>query len=403
MAVSKARALLACLVLSSLAAGCISDGTPAASPSPHVDADDGPHANALAEDGSQAGAQGDDAPSDGSRSDAPQSGAGDPAQSGEDEEVGDDADDEAPAGAPEAADPPQGPQAGTPGTHAVPKRNDGPVEVATDGQFVARRTVTIDNDFGGAARSDLELKSFNGDVSVKPSTDGGYHLVAVLHGRGATQDEARQALDLLTLTASDELEDGTLWLAFVLTSGQPTLVPPITVPTGVSNGARFELAVPPQPAHDVEAGTSNGDVVVLGLHGPRLQAGSANGDLVVHGAFGALGLGTSNGAIDLDGTFHDVLAGTTNGEVRADLWPLRSGTVRLATSNDDIAVGLASGAAAYDITGDTTNGEVRFDLEGRQSEDESHGTFRSAHWATAEVRVTLDLDTANASILVDEA
>ena len=309
-----------------------------------------------------------------------------------------------PSGSPEAAAPPQGSQAGSPSSHGSPDRDDGSVDAGPEGgQYVARRTVTIDNDFGGAARSEILLSSFNGGVSVVPSPDGGYHLVAELYGRGTTEDDARQALDLLTLTNEDDLGQGTLRLSFVLASGTPDPVPlPIGLPRSLGNGGTFRLEVPTQPAHDLEIQTSNGGVTVARMHGPLVQADSSNGGIEVTGDFTELDLSTSNAGIDLDGTFHDVAARSSNGGISADLQPTRSGKVLLSTSNAGIDVTVPRDDSAFDITADTSNAEVRFDLEGRESEGDDEGTFRSDDWSTADVQVTMELDTSNASISVED-
>ncbi|HJQ93203.1 MAG TPA: hypothetical protein VJ874_02835 [Candidatus Thermoplasmatota archaeon] len=332
------RALLACLVLASLASGCISDTTSSVT------------------------------------------------------------------GMPDAADPPQGSRAGSPTAHGAPDRDEGSVDASPEGgQFVARRTVTIANDFGGASRSDLVLKSFNGGIALEPSTDGGYRLVAELYGRGTTQDEARQALDLLTLTNTDDLRQGTLALSFVLASGTPGAFPlPIGLPNGVSNGATFHLAVPAEPSHQIEVASSNGGIATERLHGSRLSADSSNGGISVDGAFAALALQTSNAGLSIDGTFHDVVGRTSNGGISADLRPTRSGSVDLSTSNAGIHVDVPRDESAFDITAATSNAEVRFDLEGRESEGDDHGTFRSGDWSSAGVKVTMELGTSNASIAVED-
>ena len=366
------RALFACLVLAALASGCISDGTSAAS--------DAPEAAGQAQDGqdSQAGSRASD----------------------DDAQPGDGTDEPAPGATQSAAA-----SCDAPATHGDPQRDDGTVDVSPQGsQFVARRTVTIDNDFGGAERSTVLLTSFNGAIAIAPSTDCGYHLVAQLFGSGATPDDARNALDLLTLANTDDLgAGGVLDLSFVLTSEAAAGVPlPIGLPTGLNNGGSFQLTVPPRPSHDLEAGSSNGAIDATGLHGPRLKATSSNGGLSVQGSFDSLELGSSNGGIDLDGTFHDVVGQTSNGGISLDLRPTRSGTLRLTTSNGAMEVGLPQDESAFDVTGDTSNGEVRFDLEGRESEDDDHGTFRSADWASASVQVTLELGTSNGSIDVED-
>jgi hypothetical protein len=299
---------------------------------------------------------------------------------------------------------PQGAAAGSEASHGTPKRVDGPVDVEPEGgQFVARRTVTVTNDFGGAAASRLALATFNGGVDVLASGDGGYQFRADLFGRGATEQQARDALGLLTLDAADQLGGGRLSLSFTLRTGDlsalPLGLPPVTG-GGVSNGGSFTLLVPPQPAHGVDARSSNAGIDVLDLRGPSVEAATTNGGISVAGAFGSLDLATINGGIDLDGTFHDVSAETSNAGIDANLVPTRTGRVDLRTQNAGIDVQVPESGAAYDVTGDTMNADVEISLDGTHIDSEDHATYRSPGFASAAVQVTITARTMNAGISV---
>jgi hypothetical protein len=307
---------------------------------------------------------------------------------------------------PQDADVPRGANAGTSGAHSSPKREESAVDVRPEGsQYVATRTITIDNDFGGAEHSHVVLASFNGAISLQPSQDGGYHLSAELFGRGQTSDDARQALDLLELQNSDDLRGGVLELSFALTTNTPARLPlPIVLANGVNNGASYTLWLPPEPAHDLEAGTSNAAIAAVGLHGPHYKAGTSNGAIAANGAFDDVEALTSNAAISLGGgTFNDVTAETTNGAIATTLDPSRSAHVSLKTINAAIAVSVArDDEVAFDIEADTTNGRVVIDVEDHDSVDDDHGDYRSPDWSSADVQLTLDLETTNASILVED-
>jgi hypothetical protein len=299
---------------------------------------------------------------------------------------------------------PEGDNAGTSSSHSSPQRDDGTVEVKSEGgQSVATRTVTIRNDFGGAVRSHVVLGSFNGAVVLKPSTDGGYHFTAQLYGRGQSEQEARQALDLLRLQNTDDLRSGELELSFALTASTPDVLPvPIVLPRGANNGASYTLWLPPEPAHDIEAGTSNGAIATEGLHGPRFKAGTSNGAIAADGAFDQVEARSSNGAITLEGTLNDIDAQTSNAAIAVDLDPTRSSEVILATSNGAVAVEVPRDGTAFDITADTMNGRVVIDVEDRDSVSDDHATYRSPRWSSADVQMTLDLDTTNGSIVVED-
>jgi hypothetical protein len=308
---------------------------------------------------------------------------------------------------PTAAGAPKGAEAGSAATHGQAKRADGPISVEPEGsQFVAKRTVTVANDFGGAAASKVSLDSFNGAVSVQASRDGGYQFKADLYGRGATEDQARQALDRLTLDASDDLAAGILTLSFALksaplASGGP-LPLPVTLGASSNNGGSFALVVPPQPSHDLTVDSSNGRLTVDGLHGPSLKASTSNGGVTVGGAFGTLDADTSNGGINLAGTFNDVQADSSNGGIDADLRFTRGGKVDLSTSNGGIDVRVPASGAAYDVTGDTSNGDVEIRLGGSHIDSDDHATYRSPGWETASVQVTIGLSSSNAGITVED-
>ncbi|MEA3135939.1 MAG: hypothetical protein QOC71_220 [Thermoplasmata archaeon] len=307
---------------------------------------------------------------------------------------------------PEQAAAPSGAHAGTAATHAAPQRTEGPVSARQEGgQWVANRTIRIANDFGGAPRSHDVLSTFNGAISLQPSTDGGYRFEAELNGRGNSETEARQALDLLELQNTDDLRGDTLELSFALTANTPAMLPiPVVLANGVNNGAAYRLWLPSEPAHDVEAGTSNGAIAAVGLHGPHYKAGTSNGAVSANGAFDRVEAKTTNGAVSLGGgAFNDVDAETSNGAIAVALDPTRSATAKLTTSNGAIAVEVPrDDGTAFDITADTTNGRIVIDVEDHDSVSDDHEAYRSPGWSSADFQLTLDLQTTNGSIIVED-
>ena len=385
------RAILALLLAATLSAGCASDlsGGGTSPPEGLPPADDPGSQRSRSEDQSA-----DDAA---------------PTQSspeGDGGAAGDSTAPRPPADDPLRADRPVGARAGTAATHGAAQRTDGPVSVEPDGnQYIAKRTVTLANDFGGAVRSDLVLSTFNGDVALQPSQDGGYLLVAELHGSGATEDEARKALELLELQATDGLQGDRIGLSFTLVSGSPTPLPvPVVMVDTVNNGGSFRLWVPPQPAHGVGMNSTNGDMAVSGLHGPRYLAGTVNGDIAADGSWDQVEARSTNGAITVGGgTINDVTAENTNGDLAITAAPSRTSAIRLTSSNGDIDVAVPRDpAVAFDVEGDTTNGEVTIAVEEHDSESEGHGAYRSPGWASARVQLTLDLQSTNGSIVVED-
>jgi hypothetical protein len=369
-----ARALLACILLASLVPGCLEGpGGAADADAPEETGQEGLQADA--DDGSPAAAD----------QEPPEQGNTSPAST------------EGPAATAQATACPA-----PTGGHGQPRRDDGAVTTVSEtGGYIARRTVAIGNDFGGAGASDLLLRTFNGMIEAVASPDCDYHLVAELYGRGATAEDARQALGLLSLASKDDLAQGTLSLSFVVTSGPPSPgLLPVGLSNGVTNGAILRLSVPSAPAHDLEAQTIAASIAIEGLHGPRLQATTEAAMIAVQGSFDRSDLATSSAMITLEGTFNDVVANTSSAAIKADLTPTRSGRVQLSTSAAMIDVRLPRDLSAFDITADTSASGIHFDLEGQEMDEDDHATFRSADWAKAPVQVTLGLATSAAMIEV---
>jgi len=299
----------------------------------------------------------------------------------------------------------EGQFAGTPAQHGAAQRSDGQVTTKQEGSdVVASKTVTIRNDFGGASTSQVQLTTFNGAIALSPSSDGGYLLTAQLYGRGSTEQQARQALDLLVLDATDSLAGGRLSLSFKLSQGSSNPLPmPIGVgPRGVNNGGSFALSLPPQPAIDVQAATDNGAIVSNGLHGPTFKGDTSNGAVAVHGSFDKVTATTTNGAIVADGVVNDLTASTSNGQAAIDVAPSRSGTLDVQTSNGGIDVGVPASGRAYDATGDTTNGHIVIELGGDSVSHRDHAAYRSPDWSSSGIQVTIKAKTTNGGIAIHD-
>lgn len=297
---------------------------------------------------------------------------------------------------PLSAAPPEGAQAGSPSSHGGPDRDETGVTVQRQGSsWIARKTITLANDFGGASRSDIDLGTLNGAVKVSAGGDGGYKVVAALFGQGNTEAQARDALDRLRYSEDDSLDGSTLGLSVhVSSTGQQ-------LPNGASHGASFTVTLPPQPSHAIDADSSNGAMTVSGLHGGMLSLGSSNGQISVEGTFAKLVADTSNGPISLSGTFNTVSADTSNGAITATVRAAASGTLAFETSNAAIRVTLAAGPdRGFDVSADTSNDEVTIDLGDEQASGDDDASARSDGYAGKPIQVKVVADTSNAGITV---
>lgn len=298
---------------------------------------------------------------------------------------------------PLAASIPDGERAGSPSTHGGAEPDESAVSVSREGsRWVARQTITLSNDFGGASHSKFTLDTLNGDVRVGVASDGGYEVVANLHGAGDTEAQARHALDDLRYSSTDSLGGSTLTVSVRIAraSSQP-------LPLTESNGASIAAKLPPEPGHAITADSSNGGITVTGLHGTNLVVDSSNGDLSVSGAFADVVADTSNGAIGLSGTFNTVVADTSNGAITATVRATRSGSLSFSSSNGAIRVTLEAGAdRAFDAAGDTSNGQVTIDLGDAQASDEDEASARSPAYGDRPIQVEVDAETSNGGITI---
>lgn len=301
-----------------------------------------------------------------------------------------------PSGIPSGAVP-QGDNAGTPSSHGEPAREESAVTVTRDGsQYVARKTVTLSNDFGGASAADVTLKTVNGGASAKSWSQGGYESLVSLTGRAPTEQQARDALAKMSVVHSDKLGSGRLTLStevkFPSTFGQQ-----------VSGQASIVLSTPPQPSYVLILKTVNGAVSSAGLGGSSISAQTTNGAVDVAGAFNSVTAGADNGGIDLAGKANSVKASTSNGRIEASLEPTASGSYRFTTVNGGIDVELR-GSGAFDVEAGCVNGGVSIDLAGGEavgSQSGKHKHVRSTGYDAAAVKVTVDADTVNGSIDIE--
>ena len=301
------------------------------------------------------------------------------------------ADGSAPAGIP-AGEPAEGDGAGTAATHGQADRTDSDVTVTREGsQYVARKTVTLTNDFGGASHATMTLKTVNGGVEANAWDDGGYRTVARLSARATSEQEARDNLARLKVTHTDQLSNGRLTLSTV-----------IAFPANVNNlGGSLESDVPREPSYILNLATTNGGIGVGGLGGSSVAADTTNGGIDLQSSFNSVTLTTSNGGVVLDGTFNRGTVDTTNGGISGDIRSTASGSWDLETTNGGIDVDFDATGAGYDAEGSCTNGGIDLSFPGAEAvgtQSRTEKLVRTGGFSSKAIQVTIDASTTNGDV-----
>lgn len=284
---------------------------------------------------------------------------------------------------------PTGEGAGTPADHGNHQRAESDVTITRQGdQYVATRTITLTNDFGGAANAVLKLTTKVGGVTAKAWDSGGYEIKATLQGRGDTEQEARTRLSTLNVIHSDRLGAGTL-----------TLDAQVKFPTTTQGLSGSLVArVPESPAYRITGTTNTGGASVAGLGGPSVTLEADTGGVEVSGAFNTANLNTDTGGVALDGVFNVVQATTSTGGVSARITPsANEATIDLEadTGGVDLALGMGDGQG-YDIDAAVDTGGISIsvgatDPVGAQTSRHKH--VRTSGYEDASIKVTVMLKT----------
>ncbi|HUR25707.1 MAG TPA: hypothetical protein VM327_06825 [Candidatus Thermoplasmatota archaeon] len=295
----------------------------------------------------------------------------------------------------------EGPNAGTSSAHADPERTDGAVTVDLEsGQFVARQTVTITNDFGGASKAAVALSTGAGGVSTRAWSEGGYKVVVVLQARALTESMARDGLEDLRVVHSDRLGSGMLTLA---TSVQF----PSGGSDGVSRSGTITSNLPEEPAYSIELDAGSGGATSAGLGGPSIQADTGSGGISLEGAFGRMTADAGSGGVELAGIANMVVASTGSGGISARLKAGASGTWGFGTGSGGVDLTIVrDGAAAYDVEATAGSGGVDVGLtDGDEvgSQSRNHQHVRSEGYSDAPIQVAVEITTGSGGVDVDDA
>lgn len=271
-------------------------------------------------------------------------------------------------------------------------------DVLENANVEAVREVT--ETFSVTGLTQLNVDSSNGFILVEAADTSTVTATARLRSRGETLEKAEERVDAIVYEMSQEGDIVTLRYR---SSDQTDAVRRYS-------GVSFTVTVPRQS--DIDAETSNGDIVVSGAQGAfdldtsngdielsdligTVTADTSNGRIEADRVNGALTLETSNGAIRLENVEARVDARTSNGRIEFS-GVLVGDSHRMRTSNGTIVVEVpASASMAFDAS--TSIGRISADLP-------LTGDTEGREWnATLNppALTTLELRTSNGSIHIE--
>jgi hypothetical protein len=307
------------------------------------------------------------------------------------------------AGIPEGQ-PASGPNAGSPANHGTPQRGESAVTVTGPGllggtQYVASKTITITNDFGGASQATVSLSTGAGGVTTRDWNEGGYKLVALLQARAPSESQARSALSAMVLEHTDRLSGDTLTLASVVRS-------PSNPAPGVSYSGTLAESLPRQPAYSISLNAGSGGATSQGLNGPSIDADTGSGGISIDGRFGRLTASAGSGGVDLSGTANEVRADTGSGGISARLRAGGSGSWDFDTGSGGVDLAIVRGGNdGYDVEASAGSGNVDVDLSDGQAlgtQRDNHAHVRSSGYSDAAIQVRVTATAGSGGIAIDD-
>lgn len=254
------------------------------------------------------------------------------------------------------------------------------------GAFCAERKVIVNGVLTGFSAMDVDLSTFNGDVTVTSTSDDDYGFVASLRARGATEADAKRAMEEITFAWSHADGDAHFLSVEASYNGKDNQN---------ARSAILEARLPKALLLRLTAETINGDVSAKGLRAEGLHLESVNGDVIAEAEVAQ---------VQLD---------TVNGDVEGTLKPLGSGRIRADTTNGEITLRMQEGdAIGYDVLGRTTNGEVEIGLRDGDVGPCPQGseyytppcnqrTFKTRNYDARQMRLAVTLESVNGDVTVN--
>ena len=218
---------------------------------------------------------------------------------------------------------------------------------------------------------ELDVTTFNGNISVRESAESSIDVVAHMKTRGNTQEEADAGLAFLKPTVETNA------------SGIKLIVKRNAERTNYSDGVAFELSVPSKMKLMLK--TSNGAV---GIRLERFQ--------------GSVVASTSNGKIEVIESQGTMLLDSSNGKISLKSCAL-TGVNTLHTSNGGIQVELVPGSG-IGLTAQTSNGTVSCNASNSKVEQSKKSRMEGVLFGQeVDAKNMLDLKTSNGNISISEA
>lgn len=290
---------------------------------------------------------------------------------------------------------PTGANAGSPSTHRDPDRSESGITAVFNGdQYVASKTITITNDFGGASGAVVEFTTRAGGIAVSDGSGGGYRIVVLLQSRAGTEEAARAGIARLSVTHDDDLGSN-------LALDTEVHFPDNS--NGLSGGITAFL--PSSPAYRLDLDTSSGGIAVDDLMGPSIDAETSSGGIAIDGSFTTITARASSGGIAIDAKARDVDALTGSGGVAARLAPMGSGTWTLEAGSGGVAAELVRGLHGFDVEADASSGSVEVAMRGTEdvgSQSSRHAHVRTAGYEDASVKVVVTAKTGSGGVAVSD-
>lgn len=247
---------------------------------------------------------------------------------------------------------------------------------SSEGRFCAKRVVTTQGTLTDLPELDVDLTTFNGDITVKTGAEGAWSIVATLRAHGDSEADATANL-------------ANIQYALAHTDGAAHFLVAQAKHQGNGNGYHADL-VATLPASLVQA----------------LTATVGNGDVVLqHARTDLLAVNIGNGDATLDAAVEQVDVNIGNGDVKGAVSPAAAGRIAASTGNGDIKLTVPEDAAhGYTATLDVGNGKIDPQLKDGQtsacpqSGPCNHREFRTTGFDSRDVRSMLALNAGNGDV-----
>jgi len=210
----------------------------------------------------------------------------------------------------------------------------------------------------------LDLKNFNGDVSVRPGEKPEIQIEARKRVNHSSKEAAAEYARKIEITV--EAKEGTLEVRTVLPEQMAdwdyveSFFSLDWLFEGRVKNVNVSYAILTPRRMDADLKTSNGSVKIGALEG-HMVLRTTNGGLTAEGVKGEVEGRTTNGGITLTRLEGGCDAVTTKGKVTAEFLAFGGHGCRLRTTNGGIQITLPADARA-DVEAATTNGRVISDL-----------------------------------------